>query len=241
MEAKQMQLQNFFIFLMDCICIVLSYILASYLRFGNLWGGYTKGIVLLRMGILLMSITLVYFIFNPNRNFFSRTKKQELIAVFRNILIMGAAISMAAFLMQDAQKYSRLVYGYFCGIDFVVMYVSHLLYKKYMNDIYSKGIGGRKVLILTSADRAEGICQNIQVNNSWNIKIVGIVLADEQENMIDRYLDKGKMYVLDDNGIKCECIVTDEGNDVLEIKNIATVPDYQGKGDARSLIDLIVE
>ena len=181
MEAKQMQLQNFFIFLMDCICIVLSYILASYLRFGNLWGGYTKGIVLLRMGILLMSITLVYFIFNPNRNFFSRTKKQELIAVFRNILIMGAAISMAAFLMQDAQKYSRLVYGYFCGIDFVVMYVSHLLYKKYMNDIYSKGIGGRKVLILTSADRAEGICQNIQVNNSWNIKIVGIVLADEQE------------------------------------------------------------
>ena len=181
MEAKQMQLQNFFIFLMDCICIVLSYILASYLRFGNLWGGYTKGIVLLRMGILLMSITLVYFIFNPNRNFFSRTKKQELIAVFRNILIMGATISMAAFLMQDAQKYSRLVYGYFCGIDFVVMCVSHLLYKKYMNDIYSKGIGGRKVLILTSADRAEGICQNIQVNNSWNIKIVGIVLADGQE------------------------------------------------------------
>ena len=50
-----------------------------------------------------------------------------------------------------------------------------------MNDIYSKGIGGRKVLILTSADRAEGICQNIQVNNSWNIKIVGIVLADGQE------------------------------------------------------------
>ena len=115
MEAKQMQLQNFFIFLMDCICIVLSYILASYLRFGNLWGGYTKGIVLLRMGILLMSITLVYFIFNPNRNFFSRTKKQELIAVFRNILIMGAAISMAAFLMQDAQKYSDWYTDIFVG------------------------------------------------------------------------------------------------------------------------------
>ena len=59
-----------------------------------------------------------------------------------------------------------------------------------------------------------------------------LLLADEQENMIDRYLDKGKMYVLDDNGIKCECIVTDEGSDVLEIKNIATVPDYQGKGYA---------
>ena len=30
-----------------------------------------------------------------------------------------------------------------------------------------------------------------------------LLLADEQENMIDRYLDRGTMYVLDDHGIKC--------------------------------------
>jgi len=57
-----------------------------------------------------------------------------------------------------------------------------------------------------------------------------LLLADEQEDMVDRYLDKGKMYVLDDNGVKCECVITDEGNNILEIKNIATVPEYQGKG-----------
>lgn len=45
-----------------------------------------------------------------------------------------------------------------------------------------------------------------------------LLLADEQEDMIDRYIDKGKMYVLDDNGIKCECVVIDVGNGVLEIK-----------------------
>ena len=50
--------------------------------------------------------------------------------------------------------------------------------------------------------------------------------------MVDRYLDNGKMYVLDDNGVKCECVITDKGNDILEIKNIATVPEYQGKGYA---------
>ena len=49
-----------------------------------------------------------------------------------------------------------------------------------------------------------------------------LLLADEQEDMIDRYLDRGTMYVLDDNGIKCECVVTDEGRGILEIKNIAT-------------------
>ena len=67
-----------------------------------------------------------------------------------------------------------------------------------------------------------------------------LLLADEQEDMIDRYLNKGKMYVLDDNGIKCECVVTDMGKGVLEIKNIATVPEYQGKGYAKALIDFII-
>ena len=68
-----------------------------------------------------------------------------------------------------------------------------------------------------------------------------LLLADEQEDMIDRYLDRGRMYVLDDDGVKCECVVTDEGNDLLEIKNIATVPEYQGKGYAKALIDYVVE
>ena len=36
--------------------------------------------------------------------------------------------------------------------------------------------------------------------------------------MVDRYLDNGKMYVLDDNGVKCECVITDKENDILEIK-----------------------
>ena len=68
-----------------------------------------------------------------------------------------------------------------------------------------------------------------------------LLLADEQEDMIDRYLDRGTMYVLDDGGVKCECVVTDEGNGVLEIKNLATVPEFQGKGYAKALIDFLVK
>lgn len=67
-----------------------------------------------------------------------------------------------------------------------------------------------------------------------------LLLADEQEDMIDLYLDKGTMYVLDDNGIKSECVLTDEGNGILEIKNIATDPEYQGNGYAKALIDFVI-
>lgn len=68
-----------------------------------------------------------------------------------------------------------------------------------------------------------------------------LLLADEQESMINRYLERGVMYALNDNGVKAVCIVTDEGKGVLEIKNIAVEPAYQKKGYGKILIDFIAD
>ena len=67
-----------------------------------------------------------------------------------------------------------------------------------------------------------------------------LLLADEQEDMIDRYLERGSMYVLEDDGVKAECVVTDEGGGVLELKNIAVEPDFQGKGYGKALVDFLI-
>lgn len=66
-----------------------------------------------------------------------------------------------------------------------------------------------------------------------------LLLADEQEDMIDRYLDRGTMFILDDGGIKGECVVTDEGNGVLEIKNLAVEPACRRMGYGKALIDYV--
>ena len=69
-----------------------------------------------------------------------------------------------------------------------------------------------------------------------------LLLADEQEDMIDRYLERGTMYILlDDESVKCECVVTDEGNGILELKNIAVEPAFQGKGYGKKLIHFIAD
>ena len=66
-----------------------------------------------------------------------------------------------------------------------------------------------------------------------------LLLADEQESMVDRYLEKGTMYVLEDSDVKAECVVTDEDNGILEIKNIAVNPENQRKGYGKALIDFL--
>ena len=68
-----------------------------------------------------------------------------------------------------------------------------------------------------------------------------LLLADEQEDMIDKYLEEGTLYVLEEGGVKGVCVVTDEGDGLLEIKNIATDPASQGKGYGRALIDHVAK
>ena len=44
-----------------------------------------------------------------------------------------------------------------------------------------------------------------EVNENKKQFIALLLLADEQENMIDHYLEKGTMYVLEDGNVKAEC------------------------------------
>ena len=67
-----------------------------------------------------------------------------------------------------------------------------------------------------------------------------LLLADEQEDIVDRYLERGFMYVLEDDGVKAECVVTDEGNGVLELKNIAVAPAAQGRGYGKAMVDFLI-
>ena len=69
-----------------------------------------------------------------------------------------------------------------------------------------------------------------------------LLLADEDEKMIDLYLDKATMYVMEEDGRPvAECVVTDEGEGILEIKNLATAPEHQGKGYGKALISFLIE
>lgn len=66
-----------------------------------------------------------------------------------------------------------------------------------------------------------------------------LLLADEQESMIDRYLERGTMFVLDDGGVCAQCVVTDEGGGVLELKSLSVAPERQRGGLGRRMVEFI--
>ena len=68
-----------------------------------------------------------------------------------------------------------------------------------------------------------------------------LLLADEQESMIEMYLDRGTMFVLEEGGIRAQCVVTEEGSGVLEVKSLSVVPDFQRRGYGRALLHFLEE
>jgi GNAT superfamily N-acetyltransferase len=66
-----------------------------------------------------------------------------------------------------------------------------------------------------------------------------LLLADEQEDMIDKYLESGDMFALFDDDLKTVCVVLAIDKETCELKNIATYKKYQGNGYARALINFV--
>ena len=66
-----------------------------------------------------------------------------------------------------------------------------------------------------------------------------LLLGDEDEEMIDRYLDRGRLFVLTDGEALAVCVTTDEGEGVLEIKNLAVREGFRGRGLGRAMLEYI--
>ncbi|MDX9747010.1 MAG: GNAT family N-acetyltransferase [Paludibacter sp.] len=66
-----------------------------------------------------------------------------------------------------------------------------------------------------------------------------LLMADEQEEMIDKYLPDGDLFALYDDDLKSVCVVVPVNSETCELKNIATYQQYQGKGYGKALIHFI--
>ena len=67
-----------------------------------------------------------------------------------------------------------------------------------------------------------------------------LLLADEQESMVDRYLERGDMFVLYDNGLKAACVVTVKGKAFMN-QEYCYCSFFQRQGYGKRLIEFLFE
>ena len=112
MGVTRLQMQNFLIFLLDLVGVTVGYFAAVWLRFGNIETGYTVmgNDTYYRWLIAIVVLMMIYFLFHPNRGFFKRKFIEEMRMNLQTVILMAAGMAMVAFLIQDAEDYSRFIY-----------------------------------------------------------------------------------------------------------------------------------
>lgn len=67
-----------------------------------------------------------------------------------------------------------------------------------------------------------------------------LLIGDESESMIDRYLDSGTLYVGLLNGKPIAvCVIVNLDSDTVEIKNLAVEPEYRKHGYGRRMLEYV--
>lgn len=67
-----------------------------------------------------------------------------------------------------------------------------------------------------------------------------LLLGDEQESMVEEYLDRSELFVWEEGGGPAAvCAVTREGPGLYELQNIAVAPDCQRRGIGRAMVDFV--
>lgn len=82
--------------------------------------------------------------------------------------------------------------------------------------------------------------KKIEKNKSDYMKL--LLEADPEKEIVQRYLEKGELYIGEDEGkTVCVCVVIKYDENTCELKNIATLPEARGKGFAGKMIKYIFE
>lgn len=69
-----------------------------------------------------------------------------------------------------------------------------------------------------------------------------LLLGDEQESLVMGYLERGDLFVLEQNGEALGvCVVTREAPGEYELQNIAITPAWQRKGLGRALVEFVFD
>ena len=177
-NKKYQIIESYGLFLLDIICITVSYALAYLIRFHGTESPLgNREISQIYVPFLLICM-LNNFFTNEYKHFFQRGYYYELLRVVRYNIILFLATSAYIYAFRLELEFSRLLLGYFVVINTIITYVVRIAFKSYMRRYYSKSRSSDKVMVVTSEAEAEHVMQQIEKDAAWSYEVGAMAMMD---------------------------------------------------------------
>ena len=165
--------------LMDIFVLVVSYIIAWYLRFmGPFAYSAEKGLSFSQYMLALVFIVPGYMLLYQAFTLYEPLHMQGRRLMLANI-IKANVLGMLAFVfllyMMKEGHYSRLTVYIFCGVNIVLEWSARMAVFLFLQNMRKKGLNQRQMILVGYSRAAEEYIDRILENPQWGYKIRGIL------------------------------------------------------------------
>lgn len=180
-KDKSEWLKHIDFMILDMLCLQCAFILGYIIRMqnGNVMNMYSD-IMYRNMAIFLtLADLIVMFIWGTFKNVLKRDCYKNFSATVEHVLIVAAISVGYLFLVQQGDKFSRLVLMYTMIIYLLLSYVVKQLWKEHLKKNAVKREAKKSLLVIANRENAKHAIESIEINNYDGYGIAGLVLLDE--------------------------------------------------------------
>lgn len=179
MDLRKKDLFNKYILLADLGCIVLSFILASWIRFGEITNDWADNIYTWSSIFLLLLYITIFYLLDTHSRLFERGFLEELTVVIKINSILAVTATTFMYLFQEGASYSRLFFLCFFLLNILIMYVCRQYYKILFLTFYKRSTANNKIMIITTADQVKEVLHRFQNKNEWEYQVTYLTILDK--------------------------------------------------------------
>lgn len=195
MNQKNKIIEVYGLWFADLVVIFISFITATYIRFGNFKDMGDKEIHFQVCLVFLLLCTIYSFFLDWNRNFLKRSLSREFVAVLQYNVLMMMITQTIMYFLKWADVFSRWVMIYFAVINLFLSFAVHMAFKKMMKLHYQSELSKRKLLVITQQNLAETVKEKLTRNLDINYEIVQTILIEQWQ---EDFLEKATFMALDE-------------------------------------------
>jgi exopolysaccharide biosynthesis polyprenyl glycosylphosphotransferase len=163
----------------DLLCIGVSFVLSTYIRFGNFRDMGDREVHFQVFLVFLLLCTVYNFMLDWNRAFTRRRFRGETVAVFKYMAFMFLIVQSIMVALKWAEVFSRLVMGYFVIVNFTLTLAVHLLIKKALRAYYASDKTAIKVLVASQKNTIDNTLDRLKKSLDAHYQISALACLDD--------------------------------------------------------------
>ena len=179
MNQKYKTLQTYALLVIDMTCILISYLIATWMRYNTRkdWGDKTLHYMV--CVVFLLFCAIYSFLADWNRRFIIRGYAVELFSVIRQVAVSVGASLVVVYFLQWTNILSRFVIINFLWMDVLIDYIARILFKAFLRRHMMNDNNVIRVVVISEKEYMEKIVKKLQQSSGFlGYKVVRAYCAD---------------------------------------------------------------